>query len=300
MALQRCYDVIHELCRGLILNRRRFVAPLAVALALIGLRGLASTAAAQAPVFSVPNSEPAASDSTFPWRDCGTFRIPLGSIRPSLGTVAYRLGRDGRADTATLRIVAAERISVAGYRSAVTRVLASCRMGVPRGLPREGVPVVQVIRFGGIGVMPHAARPTDSLLEGLPDDPVLLPTQGLPLAHGDPRLEEGATLLHPCVATAGERPPSGPFASREEANRAFDQWAASMSGRVSFTVEIGVDGKPVSSTVQMIETASPAATTSLVARLLRCRFAPARIGGRPIPALALVNQGQQMERRAGP
>ena len=140
-------------------------------------------AAAQSPIFSVPNSEPAVSDSTFPWRDCGTFDIPLGSIRPSLGTVAYRMGRDGRADTATLRIVAAERISVAGYRSAVTRVLASCRMGVPRGLPREGVPVVQVIRFGGIGVMPHAARPTDSLLEGLPDDPVLLPTQGLPLAH---------------------------------------------------------------------------------------------------------------------
>jgi hypothetical protein len=282
-----------------ILNCSWLVVSLA-AMALAGGRGFTTTSAAQAPVFSVPNSELAVSDSTFPWRDCGTFDVPLGSIRPSLGTVAYRMGRDGRADTATLRIVAAERISVAGYRSAVTRVLASCRMRVPRGLPREGVPVVQVIRFGGIGVMPHAARLTDSIPEGLPDDTVLLPTQGLPLAHEDPRLEEQATLLHPCLSTAGERPPTGPFASREEANRAFDQWAASMNGRVSFTVEIGMDGKPVSSTVQMIEAASPAATTSLVARLLRCRFAPARIGGRPIPAQARVNQGQQMERRAGP
>jgi hypothetical protein len=169
-------------------------------------------------------------------------------------------------------------------------------MQVPRGFPREGRDVRQVVRFGGNGVLPDAARPLDSLPPGLEDAPVLLPTQGLPLAHDDSRLEERASVIHPCSPSPA-RPPSGFYGSREEANRAFDQWAATQNGRVKLTVEVDTEGKPVPATVQVLENDSPSATNALVAGILRCRFTPARIGGRPIPAMAVVSQGQTVMRQ---
>ena len=242
---------------------------------------------------------PDPTDSTFPIRDCSFPEGAVGSLSAD-GVVAYLLDRNGRPDTTTLRVLSVGRISVAGYQSAVRRRLSGCRFRLPRGLKPEGIAVSQGVDFAPDRQSMRTANRLDSLPAGLPLVPVLIPTEGLPLPVGSRLLEEHPVMSggSSCRPPSNGSPPGGTFRSEEEANRAFDTWAAENSGRVLATVEVGVDGRAVPGTARTIETDNPRVANNLLRTIEKCRFAPGRIGGVPVPAIAQTAQGSSVERRS--
>lgn len=252
---------------------------------------------ATCPAVAQSGRGPDPTDSTFPIRDCPTRGGPVGSLDTD-GVVAYLLDRDGRPDTTTIRVLSVERISVAGYQSAARRRLAGCRLSFPRGMKPAGIAVSQGINFAPDRLSIRNAKRLPSLPEGLWLAPVLVPTQGLPLPIGSRLLEEHPRMLasSSCRAWNNGSPPGGAFRSVDEANRAFDEWAASTSGHVTASVEVGIDGRAVAGSAVVIESDNPRATNNLLESIEKCRFASGRIGGVPVPATARAGFGTRSVR----
>lgn len=276
--------VPHEVRSGAILNR---------VAALLGLFLALSphlVASQQVLIVRAPDGV-AGSDTGFPHRDCKSVEEPIGFVTGT-GVVGYWLARDGRADTSTVRVMEVTGISAAGYRSAVVRLLSGCRVSVPRGFPREGKAVAQRIRLAGSAFQPFPATELDSLPAVLPAPPVLIPTTGLPLADDDERLEERPAPIPGCLRRMAPLPPGGSYSSIEEAKRDLDRWVANNRGRIRISVEVGTDGRAVPGTATILESDNRSAANALLSSMQRCRYAPGRIGGRPVPSTIVLVQGQ--------
>lgn len=191
------------------------------------------------------------------------------------GAVRYTLDAQGIPDTGSVSVLGAARISVAGYRSAVVRLLSGCRM-------QHGdtpVAVTQGIRFdaGGAHLTPALpATGTESALAITAPAPVTGP-----LDARDSIIEERPSWIT-CDRPPRTRPvtASGPSAVADQ--NMFASASSANSGTITAALLIGSDGRVVKDSLKLVSTTNPANSSNLMRSLASCRFAPARIGGIPI------------------
>jgi hypothetical protein len=221
----------------------------------------------------------------FPLDRCEAPRSPLGYLTGA-GEITYRLKPDGRPDTITVAVITAQGVSAGGLRSAAVRQLAACRMA----RPEQALVVRQLVRFDSIRVMIDPAVAEESPVEVLAIDTVRPATRVY--AARDSMLEERPRRIR---CERGPGPPPGPgeqrFSSRQEAEEAFAREARNMSGRLRVRVVIGVDGRVIRDSTQVLESTNPNTTNSLLATISSCRYAPARIGGIPVAASLVTGNG---------
>lgn len=215
-------------------------------------------------------------------RECRTPEEPLG-IFTANGRAAFRVGPDGRPDTSSVRVLDVTIVSPAAYRSATTRLLSACRFRMPGR--SDTLAVELALDFEGLPLPPVGAIVLAHLPAGLAIAPVLVPTEGLPLADDDARLEEYPLLDQRCRGVGPVSPPSGMYTSLTALMAAFDEWGRRNAGRLTVVLEIARDGSVVPGSVAIEDAEDPRAAARLAERLGRCRFAPARIGGVPVPAM---------------
>lgn len=232
---------------------------------------------------------------------CDTPRVPLGVLAGE-GRVRYRVLENGHPDTASVEVLAVRGLSVGGYRSAVVRVLADCRMKRLHDAP-DGVRVSQAIAF-----VRNRANTITQLTPPGPVDPADIPLPGGPrlVRGGDAAaLDDSLVEEHPrplscndALPSAGSSPPSGPFRSEAEANAAFADWARLHNGRARLLVVVGIDGQVARDQVSVVDSDNPTVTNDMIKGVAGCHYAPGRIGGEPVPTR--VVQGRGVEYRTEP
>ncbi len=194
----------------------------------------------------------------------------------------------GRPDTASIRVVSADSISLGGLRSAAARELASCTFKVPSHAALGSQSVFQQIWFDGKKVSMSVAMASSGLeAEFVPPRPVL-PTE--PLEVLDPHLEERPRELG-CDRAPNYPPIFGTPRSVPAANAARADWEQRYSGRVVFRFVIGVDGRPEPGSIVVVSSTNPSLTSIQRAVVPSCRFAPGRIGGFPVRTFMTIDRG---------
>ncbi|MGH7591307.1 MAG: hypothetical protein ACREL2_07685 [Gemmatimonadales bacterium] len=206
------------------------------------------------------------------FKRCDAPTPPLGAARGS-GTVTYSLLTDGTVDTSTIEAVETRGMSFPGVESAATRVLGQCHFK-PARLDGHAVPIrmAQIMKFEtalpqiqsivATARVVHVGRATTTLAAlGFGTDTTLI------IYDGDSRDLDEAPAMHSC------RAPLLPFALRSAA--VTMQYVVDVDGTVdSAAMRINVDRSSASE----LETKS-----YFRAFAARCRYAPARVLGRPVP-----------------
>jgi hypothetical protein len=223
-----------------------------------------------------------ANDTVFPLRSCASREPVHGTLRGD-GIVAALLQSDGRIDTSSTRVLQVESMSIAGYRSAATRLLSTCTYRITGARTRQPLPVVISLAFGGDAPAVSSAEQVPVLDAGIGPGPVLIPTQDLPLPAEDRRIEESpmpdrsCTVWRDMVFTPVGRQ------SRAEYQRSISVQMAERRGRVRVGFELGADGWVVESSIDVTTVDNAKMAQHFLKTIKECRFAPARIGGVPVP-----------------
>jgi hypothetical protein len=246
---------------------------LAMLAALAGALGEPSLAGAQGP---------------YAVRACGAPAEPLGVIHAE-GVLRFTITNEGRADTATVDVLAVRGMSVAGFRSASVRQLSACRFDRTKD-PLDGDKhVVSAMRLdsattvvtpatpasGAESPLPVGARP------GLPADPV---------EATDSIVEERPRRLD-C-----DRPPplplfTGSFRTIQDRDAAYQAFLRQNSGTASARVTVGFDGRVVPGGVVIMASTNPMLHDVFVGVLSTCRFVPGRIGGVTVMTIVATTMG---------
>jgi hypothetical protein len=230
-------------------------------------------------VLAAPLGAQAAPDTVFALQRCEVRHPLLGPMRAD-GIVAAMMTRDGTLDSATVRVLQVENVSVAAFRSAAARLLSTCRYR-NASRHREPVPVVITLTFTGSDARLGPAEQVPQLEAGIEPGPVLLPTQ-LPLASEDGRIEESMLPGSQCTVWRSFSTPRV-YGSPADAGRDLNTQLAERSGRVRVEFEVGADGTVPPSSVRVQTSDNPKLLEIFTRQIVRCRFAPARIGGVPVP-----------------
>ena len=243
---------------------------------------------------------------TFPVKRCDQPKSPFGILLRSTGRVAFRLGTDGRPDTASLMVERVLGMSVAAYRSAAARRLSACRFDVDRAALHASVTVVDQADTDSIGVTIGVAREARDTNAALRPEPLVVPKDSFPLPFGDRRLEERPRQLS-CKPFSGQPPPQLPPSARQRAAAAVSdaqrpgtstaaqsgnlsetqKWNVTYAGTLVAIVRAGVDGKP-GSAVRVVSVTNPSAVNRLAELIGGCEFAPGRYRGVAVPSFLLV------------
>src|SRR5712691_7845539 len=78
-------------------------------------------------------------------KGCDEPKVPLGIIHAQ-GVLTYNVLPNGRADTATVAVIAVNGMSAAGFRSVATRLLMSCTFRI-EGKETGPIPIFEQLRF---------------------------------------------------------------------------------------------------------------------------------------------------------
>lgn len=221
-------------------------------------------------------------DSVFTLRSCESRTPVLGPIRAD-GLVTIMLQASGALDTASIRVLQVESVSIAAYRSATARLLSTCRYRATGEKSRYPLPVVIAIQFQGGPTQVGPAEQVPQLDAGLEPGPVLLPTQDLPLASEDRRIEESAMPDRRCTVWHDMNFTPRARMTASEYQRDLSVQMAERRGRVRVTFEVGADGQVAESSIDVTTLDNAKLAARFVKTIKECRFAPARIGGVPVP-----------------
>jgi|GEM_PF-2072015 len=204
---------------------------------------------------------------------CETVREPIG-IFTAEGAIRYQLGANGVPDTASVEVLAVEKVTADGFRSAAVRQLAACKMQRP---PRALV-VVQRLRFDSLTASLDPATPTTE--DGPPRGPNAAPT---PVGSGIYAANDGALEERPRWISC-DRAPRTRVTTSTGISHAADAAAADPADRglVTAALVVGRDGRVMKDSVTLIRSDNPQATSKIMRSLATCRFAPGRIAGLPV------------------
>jgi hypothetical protein len=203
-------------------------------------------------------------------------RSPLGALAGQ-GRIRYRVATDGRPDTLTLRVVATTGMSAPAFRSAVVRILPTCRRKAGRSkLP---VAVTQDFRFddrgfsyGNAEVTPEALEAPDTLATTPPPD--LFPG---PHPFSSALLEERPRALRCPVAPA-------PQVLGNDLNVLLRQQRM-REGEVRLRFVVGPTGRAMTDSITIVATSNPATTKRAIRTIVDCKFAPGRVAGVPVAVI---------------
>lgn len=219
--------------------------------------------------------DPLAQGEVLPtFKRCGAPVPPLGTMRGT-GTVTYTLLADGTVDTSTITAVEARGMSFPGVESAAVRVLGQCRFK-PAKLGGHTIPIklAQIMKFETEVPGPHGLEITPRVVA----NPVGTTTMAK-LGLGT----DSTTVVY----GSGSR-------DLDDAPRFLScRWTGlpSTPGDMSASLRYVVrpDGSVDSATVgvSVASSRSGASKAEAFARALvtHCSFAPARVLGRPVPAV---------------
>lgn len=220
-------------------------------------------------------------DTIFALRECES-RVPVVGPMRADGIVAALLRADGRIDTSTTRVLQVESVSVAAYRSAAARILSTCRYRVTGAKERFPLPVVIALQFQGGPASVASAEQVPQLETGLEPGPVLIPTQDLPLAPEDRRIEE-SPIPEPGCSVWRRFGGTRYYRSAAEAMRDINTRMVQQSGNLKVEFEVNREGRVAASSVKLLQSDNAKAAESFVETIQECRYMPARIGGVPVP-----------------
>ncbi len=269
----------------------RHPAPAALARRAAGL-----PAAATAALTLAGSAAPLVAQAPVPWltlRRCEAPRQPLGVLHGQ-GQVVYELGRDGRPDTASVRVVRSPDLSPPALRSAAVRLLSACRFESGGRASRADVRVLERIVFHDSTAELRSPQPApDSVAAPPPDVAAPLALDG-PVDENDPRLEERPRQLR-CEYSTGPRPSTQETnRSRQEAEREIDELARRNTGRVEARAVVGADGRVERRSIVVVNATNPRTTDGLVRDLATCRYAPGRIAGTPVAVTMTLGMGVEV------
>ena len=228
-------------------------------------------------------------------RTCEAPDVPIGYLSGE-GMLQYRMGADGRADTTTLSVVQASRISAAGLRSAAARLLSACRMDLSESHPEGTFLVHQPLRIDSATVLLAPARVASDSLPRADDTPPFVMI-AVPLDATDPRLEEKPRTLGCEQPVIPEARPSGSYSTKAESDSALASWAKRNAGRLKARVVVQPDGTVVRGQIKILALTNVALREVLVSAIASCRFAPGRSGGVPVAAYAIAGTALQVDIR---
>lgn len=181
------------------------------------------------------------------------FRTPVVGYLAGSGIVTYVIRPSGRADTATVKVVAADSVSPEGLRSVAVRLLGRCQFR-PARTERGKVPALVQQRLS---------------LRSRGLQKVLLPPESLPAL--DP-LDPSPIAVYDLTAPALEEVPA-PI-------RCSVPYVA--TGTVTVSLVVGPDGRAERNSADALR-AEPAVLTRYASRLAEsCRFTPGRVRGEPV------------------
>lgn len=239
---------------------------------------------------AAPRLQGQALPTEFPLKKCDDSKQLVGYLRGQ-GLVTYLLATDGKADTASVQVLRAAGVSVAGFRSAVVRQLSACRLDLGRHKPATPVRVQQQILFDSARAQLRPAQPVLDSAATSAQDSTPAPIPLAPLEFADPRLEERPRQLGCDQSLRPPSPPGGPYRSREEAQRATQAWERQNSGRIHVRAVVGPDGRMLRDSITVVSSTNPSLTTKLVDALASCRYAPGRIRGVAVPVVITTGIG---------
>jgi hypothetical protein len=183
-------------------------------------------------------------------KKCDDPKIPIGILPTGNAVIWYRLGHDGKPDTAGMGVVQVLGMSVAGVRSVAVRLLSTCRFDVRKG-DSLTAGLLTELRFDtahvALGSTNHADGPATLRAPesfNLPRDSVF-PT-------GDRRIEETPRGLKcPSPPRSPDFTGVGRGATRADAQAALraeigpqiDNWNLMNAGQLLAEVIVNPDGK---------------------------------------------------------
>ncbi|MES1259603.1 MAG: hypothetical protein ABUL71_03340, partial [Gemmatimonadota bacterium] len=231
------------------------------------------------------------SSGPFALKGCDDPKVPIGMLSKAGGTIAFKLSKDGKPDIESLNVTKLLGMSVAGFKSAVSRQLGGCRFEVPKGALNNTVIVSADATTEGFTVSLGAATPGD-VGTPLAVEPFTLAKDTMPFQAEDRRVDErprklGCTqqVRAPTVIHAsGSSAAAAQQDLRQQQQVMDEQYRASHAGRLTAVVRVSADGKP-GSQIRVVEITNPPALQNLGDYLGSCRFAPGRILGQTVPTL---------------
>jgi hypothetical protein len=237
---------------------------------------------------------------SYPLRKCDPPKEQVGILPRISGQLFYLLGKDGKPDTASIKVLKVFGISAAGLRSAGARQLSGCRFDVEKaGLAAPAGVMSEVTADSASFTLGNA---TQWITPAAPQaiEPLGLPKDSFPMGTDDRRIEERPRQLSCKESTAQpptSHPPTGPgglaatsaaIAQAQAAQRTeTDRWNAEHAGSLVAQVRVGIDGKP-GSEVRVLSVTNGLATTSLAELIGGCRYVPGRYHGIPVPAFIVT------------
>lgn len=229
----------------------------------------------------------AAAQATYPVKKCAAPNEPLGILHAQ-GQVAYRLMKDGRPDTGSVRVVSVRGISPGGLRSAAVRELSACRFDRSAD-SAAAVFVVDAIGFDSATVIvsPATVVAETIIAMALPARPAFILE---PVDANDSTVEERPRRLG-CDRTVDQPPFTGAFRTRQDAEAAQAAWRRQNSGVMIARVTVTSDGTIHRDGIAVTSTTNPMMMDEFFRVLLSCRYVPGRIGGMAIPTIVATRTG---------
>lgn len=220
-------------------------------------------------------------DTVFALRGCES-RVPVVGPMRADGIVAALLRPDGRIDTASTRVLQVESVSIAAFRSGAARFLSTCQYRLTGAKRPNPIPVVISMQFQGGPTLVGPAEEVPQLDVGLEPGPVLLPTQDLPLAPEDRRIEESPLPQRDCSVWR-DFGSTRYYRSIDEAMRDMDTRLEERRGRLRVEFEVDREGRVVETSINVLTQDNPKAAEHFVKAIKGCQYLPARVGGMGVP-----------------
>jgi hypothetical protein len=244
-------------------------------------------------------SEGAPSGALYPVNTCDDPKVPIGVLPKGFGTVSYRLAKDGKPDTASIVVLKAFGLSVAGFRSVAVRALSACRFEMGKLELRAPAVVVEEIHFADstaidLGLATASPAPGPPLAV----ETLGLPQDSFPMPIADRRIEERPRRLS-CkppqslpfrVSASGTSRADVQTQAQTQLRIAHDQWNQVNAGTLVGQLRVGADGKP-GNQVKVIEVSNSVAAQNLAELIGGCRFVPGRYRGILVPAMVETTIG---------
>jgi hypothetical protein len=232
---------------------------------------------------------------------CDPPREQLGILPRISGQLFFLLGKDGKPDTASIKVLKVLGISAAGFRSVGARQLSSCRFEMEKAGLTAPTGVMSEVTADSTSVTLGAATRWITPAAPLAIEPLGLPKDSFPMRIDDRRIEERPRQLGCKESTAQPPTPraqSGPIstsatspaaiAQAQSVQRAeIDRWNTEHAGSLVAEVRASIDGKP-GSEIHVISVTNGLATTSLAEQIGGCRYVPGRYHGIPIPSFVVT------------
>jgi hypothetical protein len=231
--------------------------------------------------------------SNYPVKKCDAPKEQLGILPKISGQLFYLLGKDGKPDTASIKVLKVFGISAAGFRSVGARQLGGCHFDVEKAALTAPTGVMSEVTADSASFTLGTAAQWITPAAPLAIEPLVLPKDSFPMRPDDRRIEERPRQLG-CKESTAQPPtlhmPTTPGTQAAQLAQAqanlrveTDRWNTQHAGSLVAEVRVGVDGKP-GSEVRVISVTNGFATTSLAEMIGGCRYVPGRYHGIPVPS----------------